>query len=132
MLSFDSVQQTIIQAVSKKAFWAFEVDIDGGQYWSTVTRDYDGNSYSFRIIPESFQGIELNRNRAELGLLSPNTLEFDVTNKDNALSASDYIDASIKVSLIISDYSNERRIRSWEFIVKRVDPHVQSGSQHTV
>ncbi|MFB5622594.1 MAG: hypothetical protein ACE5RH_01235, partial [Nitrosarchaeum sp.] len=151
MLYFDTTKQSIIDAISKKVFWAFDVtpDISGFEfvdeggfefndeagysfegegalyYWSTVSRDYDGNTYDYKIIPESFNGVLLNRNKSELGLHSPNILEFDITNSNNSIAIETFLNAHITLKLVISDYTNERVIRQWEFIVKRVDPKRQ-------
>lgn len=150
MLYFNTTKQNIIDSVSKKVFWAFEIATSGGfgmifedeggslfsdeggmsfegsaggtYYWSTVTRTWSGNNYVFKIIPESFDGVVLNRNKSELNLHSPNILEFDVTNSNNSLSADTFVNAVLTLKLVVNDYTNEEIIRQWEFIIKRVDP----------
>lgn len=126
MFAYSTVKQNIIDSLSKKIFWAFDIVTGGGTYyWAMVTRSYGGQSYTFKIIPESFAGIRLNRGRSELDLQSPSTLEFDVLNPNNALSASTFEGAELVIKLIMSDYTNEAVIRQWRFNVKRVDPKIQ-------
>lgn len=149
MLYFSSIKQAIVNADSKKVFWAFDIvtsaggftfsdeggftfsdeggfsfdDSGGGQYyWSTVSRTWNGNQYSFKVIPESFNGVTLNRNKSELGLHSPNILEFDIVNPNNSISTSIFTNANVTLTLVLSDYTNEEIVRQWNFVVKRVDP----------
>ena len=150
MIYFSTVQQNIVNAISKKVFWAFEITVSGGGmafsdeagmgfddlggmefvddevfYWSTVNRSYGGNTYEFKIIPESFEGVRLNRSKQELNLQTPNILEFDILNPNNVYSTSKFKNASLDLKLIISNYTNEKIIRQWKFVVKRVDHKVQ-------
>lgn len=148
MLHYNTIKQSIINAVSKKVFWAFEITggtasvvfsdeggfsfsdeagyifSKGGEtyYWSTVARTWNGNDYEFKIDPQSFNGVLLSRNKSEFGVHTPNILEFDVINVNNEINPDDLLNAILNLKLIISDYSNEEVIREWEFYVKRIDP----------
>ena len=134
MITFDATQQTIVSAVSKKIFWGFTVVTTGATTyrWSTVTRSYGGNAYTFRIIPDSFNGVELNRNQSEMGLQAPNELTFLVTNPANTLTATDFTDADLLLQLVMSDYTNEAVIRQFRFIVRRAEPQMQALRFHCV
>ena len=127
MINLSATNTAIINATSKRIFWAFDLTLtDATSYnWSTVSYTYSGTPYTFKINPESFGGVELNRGRSELGIQAPSTLTFEVNNAGNTLTAADFKDAELHLKLIMSDYTNESVIRSWRFIVKRAEPKMQ-------
>ena len=92
--TFSANQNTIAASEFKEVSWAIKVvDVAGSpvtHYWSTKDISYGGNSYTFKIIPESFAGITMNRAKSELGIQAPNDLKFEVTNSDSALDESDF------------------------------------------
>jgi len=125
MLDHNSTQQAIVASDYKKVSWLFKVVDSAGPttyYWSTVTRNYGGNSYTFKIIPSSFDSITLNRNKSEINIQAPNDLSFDVSNKDNVLTASNFKNGSVTVYLVISDGTDEEIICTWKFNIKQCEP----------
>jgi len=128
MLSLDATQLAIIASDHKKVSWLFVVTDSAGPTvfrWSTVTRSYDGDDYTFKIIPSSFKGITLNRGKSEISIQAPNDLSFDVLNKDNVLTASNFVDGSVTVYLVVSDGTDEETICTWKFNIKQCDAAYQ-------
>lgn len=128
MLVLNETQQDLVASTYKKASWLFKVIDSAGPTtyrWSTVTRSYDGDDYTFKIIPSSFRGITLNRAKSEIGIQAPNELSFDVPNKDNALTASNFVDGSITLYLVISGGTNEEIICTWKFNIKQCESAYQ-------
>jgi len=127
MLSYDATQNTIAASDHKKISWLFKVVDRAGPttyYWSTIARSYGGNSYTYKIIPESFRGVNLVRGKSELGIQAPNDITFSVTNSGDALTASNFEPSggsygNVTVYLVMDDGSNERTMATWKFIIKQ-------------
>lgn len=131
MLSLDATQLAIVASTYKKVSWLFVVIDSAGPTtyrWSTITKSFDGDDYSFKIIPSSFKGIILNRAKSEIGIQAPNELSFDVSNKDNTLTASDFVNGSVTLYLVISDGTDEEIISTWKLNVKSCDAAYQKLS----
>lgn len=126
MLSLDATQQSILASDSKTFSWLFEVTTTAPAtyYWSTKAKTFDGQAYTFAILPDSFNGITLNRARSEMGLQAPSELSFEVSNEGHSLTASDFNDASVLVKLVISDGTDEEIIAQWLFAAKTVVPSI--------
>ena len=126
MRSFSTAQQTAIEASAKLVTWLFDVTTAAGvtYYWSTKTYDnsdpildhlddpildhlgeaiLSGNTYTFKIPPESFSGFTLARARSEQGVHAPCSLQFAAINASNAMSHAGFIDGTVRLRLIIND-----------------------------
>jgi len=123
MLSLNSTQQTIRDASSKLVSWLFTVTTtDETVYrWATAEKTYGSDTFSAKILPNSFSGIVLNRAKSESGLQTPSIITFKVSNADGNLTADHFIDATVLVQLVVSDYTNEDVLAQWKFKVKRCD-----------
>jgi len=104
-------------------------------YWSTkfyehggLTFDYDpltfgadeivfGNDYTYKVIIDSFDGIEVNSPLSQLGVYAPNTLSFDIDNSDESLVASDFVNSRVLLSLAMESDSTHEVMRQWKYIV---------------
>ena len=129
MLSLDSTQLAIVASADKTISWLFDVTDSAGPtsyYWSTKTRSYGGNSYTTKIIGESFSGVELCRSKSELGIQAPNELMFSVSNAGNTLTAANFEGGSVALKLAVSDGSNEEIICTWKFTIKQCYPVFQT------
>jgi len=123
MITFDSNQRAVVNDI-KSFKWLFEVDKgDTGTvdyYWSTESCSYGGNSYSFKII--NFKGITMQRSLTEYGMFAPNKITLDVSNKDSALSPSDFSSGSVSIKLVATNSSGtEQLLREWSFSIKKVE-----------
>ena len=127
--------------------WLFEVDLsDNGSinhYLSTKKKVYGGNTYSdidggdpFIL---DFSPIKMRHNYADLGIISPDSMNIVISNKGSSLSPATFEGAAITVRLVIKadiksqvtsdvEYSTditaessnigETEIASWGFVVK--------------
>ena len=130
MLSFDATQLAIVASDIKVVSWLFTVIDSTGPTtyrWSTKAIAYGGNTYSFKVIASSFNGITLNGNKSQLGLQAPNKLSFTVTNSGEALTARNFIDGSVQVDLVMNDFTNaDTVIRTLKFNIKKCEPVYQT------
>lgn len=121
MLTLTSDQDALLGAESKKVSWLFTVTVDSVTYeWSTKNYTFGGNNYENRVIPASFNGVELNRSMSEYGILAPSMLLFEVSNDDSSLSAADFGGCDVQLDLVLNDWSDEQIIASWRFTVLSV------------
>lgn len=119
MITLNATQQTILSSDTKRVTWLFEVT-EGvvsptTYYWSTKAYTFGGQSYSFKILPESFRGVTMNRGRAEMGIYGPTDLRFSASNKGNTLVPSDFAGGTVLVKLVVKAGASEAVIRSWKF-----------------
>lgn len=121
MLSLDATQQAVVASARKPEIsWLFEIDtdLDGTpEYrYSTKTKSFGGNSYTFKVL--KFSPITIQRGSSEYGIIAPNKFSFTIDNNDDAITPSDLDGAAVKVRLIIDDGTNgDTEIASWEFEV---------------
>lgn len=103
MQSYSATQNTIAAASSKVVCWLLTVVTTASitYRWSLVVKTFAAQNYTAKIIAGTFSGINLLASESEHGIQAPNTLSFQITNATNALTASDFLDASVKVDLII-------------------------------
>lgn len=121
MLSLDATQLGLVASAYKKVSWLFKVVDSAGPTtyrWGTVARSYGGNTYTFKILPDSIN-LTLNRNRSELGVYAPNTLEFSIHNSGNTLTASNFEDGSVEVYFVLSDGTDEETIFTLRFVIQQ-------------
>ena len=107
--------------------WLFEVTTTAPAtyYWSTKAKTFDSQAYTFKVLPETFAGVTMNRAKSEFNIQAPNTLTFSITNKNNALLSSVFDNGSVLLKLVIGDGTNEEIIRQWLFSIKTVEPGAQ-------
>ena len=128
MLTFDATQTAIAASNYKRVSWLFQITDTAGPtttYWSTRARSWDGNDYSFKILPNSFRGVTMQRDKSEVGIHAPNSLTFSVSNRNNALTASNFVDGYVTLLLVVSDGTNEAEMASWKFYINRCESEYQ-------
>ncbi len=120
MRTFDATQAAIVAASPQKVSWLFTVvSTNPTTYrWATLARSFGGNAYAFKVKPETFSGIQLNRAKSEAGLQVANTVTFDVIDSGNALTASDFPGGTATIDLVMSDGTDEEIILSFKFTIK--------------
>jgi len=95
-------------------------------YWSTksTTDPFgSGQAYTFKVIPDSFNGITINSPLSQYGTHAPNKLSFEITNKANALTASDFEDATIYLKLVLARDPDTAIICDYRYVVDRAHPY---------
>jgi len=125
-VTFNTTQQNIVDSNYKKVSWIFTVTdtSDNVHNWSnTKTVGMKSTAYDFKIT--GFSGISTQRSKSEFGVQAPNTLKFNVINKDNTLAHTDFLNGTVKVELLISDGEDKYIIRTWKFNVKKTEPSYQ-------
>jgi len=118
--TFDATQTAIVAAEAQRASWLFTVvsTIPTTYRWATEVRSYGGNAFEYRVKPETFSGLQFNRAKSEAGLQVANTVSFDVVDPGNTLTASDFVDGTVTVELVMSDQgANETAIVTAKFNV---------------
>lgn len=122
MRTLSATQQALVDGAYKKEIsWLFTVvTVSAVTYrWSTKSKSFGGNTYSAKILPESFQGVTLNRAKSELRIQAPNELTFSVTNSGSTLTASDFAGATVTVNLVMSNATYaDTSVMTWKFRVK--------------
>lgn len=100
MLTDFTLQQTHILDSSAKDFsWLFEVVENGNtHYWSDMPRNYNGNSYTYKV--SSFSPIKLSL--IDGHTVGKNEMKIVLNNPGNALATADYANAAVTVRLIMS------------------------------
>ena len=144
MLALDAIQSAIVASDSKDVKWSFTVfDKNGVGYqfasgplgsvaWATgiswdsgITWD-TGVSLSSILITD-FGGIELRRNSAESGIISPSEVTFTISNANNTLAFLDFKGGSVKIELFLSNATyGEQKIAGWKFRIKTAQPGYQN------
>ena len=125
-VTFNTTQQNIVDSNYKKVSWLFTVtDTSANTHnWSNAkTVGMESTAYAFKIT--GFNGISTQRSKSEFGVQAPNTLKFNVINKDNTLAHTDFLNGSVKVELLISDGTDKYIIRTWKFNIKKTEPSYQ-------
>ncbi|RLA60243.1 MAG: hypothetical protein DRQ89_13110, partial [Epsilonproteobacteria bacterium] len=103
MQSYSADQNTVAASTYKKIYWLFET---GAYRWSTKAVPdsvWDATAYTFKVLPESFDGIKLQRNKTEEDMFAPSTTEFTIHNKGNVLDSADFEGDLVTVRLVVSD-----------------------------
>jgi len=114
---------------STKAFVDSTVDLyfdEDRLYFEEDSLEFGaGQAYSYKIIPSSFNGLTIRSPLSQYGTYAPNILGFEITNSGNSLTASDFVDASVYLKLILSDGSNTEIICRYKYIVEKASSHYQ-------
>ena len=91
----------------------------GSNKWSTAALMSDSDSYTARIVPESFNGVSCRLDIGSSGLIAANDLSFDVTNAAGTLTRANMKDQFCTIRLIIDRVQS----RAWKFIVTDAAEH---------
>lgn len=127
MITFSATQAALIASTSKVVSWLFYVvDKNGKIYcWSTKRVTFDGTLYTFKVI--SFAGVTIARPKTEMGIMSPSTLNFTISNKDSVISADDLEGGNVTLTLGMSNATySDTEILKWKFFIKKADAYYQS------
>ncbi len=126
MLTSPNIAATnIVGADNKKIEFLFTV-IDTNpttHYWSFIDVVVV-NTYESKVIESS--PINLNRTNSENGILGPSGLTFKISNPDNTLLWSDFIDGTVKIEIQMYDSSNNFTARTNRFIIRDCLPGYQT------
>jgi len=95
-----------------KISWLFE--IDETYYWSTKAVTFDSTNYTAKVLPESFNGIQMRWDVSRRGLITPSDLSFEIENTDGALSRSG-LEGEYCTIILVTDGTESRR---WKFYIK--------------
>ena len=92
--------------------WVFECD---GNYW-TFGNDviYGGNTYTSRVVSDSFTGISEKNTDYINKLIAPNTTNFSITGAKIDFTASDFKGEDVLITLLVSG----AKAYAWRFYVK--------------
>jgi len=95
-----------------KISWLFE--IDETYYWSTKAVTFDSTNYTAKVLPESFDGIQMRWDVSRRGLITPSDLSFEIENTDGSLSRSD-LEGEYCTIILVTDGTESRR---WKFYIQ--------------
>jgi hypothetical protein len=95
-----------------KIDWLFEIE---GYKWSTKKTTFSSQTYSAKIIPKSFNGIQMRWDIGGTGLISPSDLDFEVENTDLAISRAQLEGKSCTIKLVIDNLL----ARQWKLKIQR-------------
>lgn len=118
MLPFSAQQSEILAAPAKKVSWLWELTTPGGvRRWSTKEAVWAGKTYEFRVIPDSFAGVRMQRARPDIGTIPSVEIEFRVSNAGNAIKPADLLWSTLTLRLVVSDYSRDEALMTWRMDV---------------
>lgn len=81
-----------------------------------------GNTYTYKILKDSFDGIRVTSPLSQFGIYAPNELNFEITNADSALTASYFKGCRVLLSLAMESDSSYAVMRQWKYVVERAMP----------
>ena len=96
-----------------KISWLFEIDT---YRWSTKTVTYNAVTYTAKVLPDSFDGIQMRWDVSRRGLITPSDLSFEVENTDGLLTRAS-LEGKFCTIILITDGTESRR---WKFKVQAV------------
>ena len=119
MISTTTQQANIIASDRKPVVsWLFTC---AGSHWSTKSYSYGGQSYTFKVNPKSFDGIQISGPKSDLNIICPSGGSFEVFNDDDALSGSTFEGETLTIELVIKAYVSgspvEDSIGTWSMRV---------------
>jgi hypothetical protein len=122
MLSFDDAQLAAVASATKTVSWLFDVTDKylTAYTWSTKAVSFGGTDYTFKIT--SFDGVTLSRPKTEMGIMSPSTMNFSISNKDAAIDHDDLEEGFVTITLVINAVS----IAAWKYLIKKANAAYQS------
>ena len=146
-ITFNTTKQALVDSNYKTIDWLFEITTAANvkYLWSTKADsdlttlnaslsgvwasgiswaagiDFWANTdvYAFKIVPETFSGVTLNRSRSEYGIIAPSEMSFSVGNASASLTAADFIDATLLIRLIVGNGTDDAIIRFFKFNIRR-------------
>lgn len=128
MIEFVGDKATLLAASNKIVSWLFYVQDKGAvnsYYWSTKAVTFDGQPYLFKVT--SFSGVTIARPKSEMGLMSPSTLNFTISNKDAAIVADELEGGYVTLTLGMSNSDiTDQVMLYWKFFIKKADYAYQS------
>ncbi|MFX0201873.1 MAG: hypothetical protein ACFFCW_37665, partial [Candidatus Hodarchaeota archaeon] len=81
-----------------------------------------GSDYTYKVTKDSFDGVGLFAPLNEYGIYAPNILSFAIDNADDSLTASDFENSRILLSLAMESDNVHEVMRQWKFVVEHADP----------
>jgi len=94
-----------------KISWLFEID---AYRWSTKTVTYNAVNYTAKVLPDSFDGIQMRWDVSRRGLITPSDLSFEVENTDGLLTRAS-LEGKFCTIILITDGTESRR---WRFKIQ--------------
>jgi hypothetical protein len=94
-----------------KVSWLFDI---GSYHWSTKAVTHSAVSYTAKVLPDSFDGIQMRWDVSRRGLITPSDLSFEVENTDGTLSRSS-LEGQYCTIILITDGTESRR---WKFKIQ--------------
>lgn len=135
MLSHTTGQQQIVANKTKRAWWLFRIvdtNVPSTYFCTTVkSKTYGGNTYTFKIIADSFRGIGLSAAKSEVGIQAPNEVTFEMSDPGNALASSDFRGGSVTIYNIISVSSSQDVIGTWKFHTELCERQMRQSLKFT-
>lgn len=133
MIEFTPAQSDLVISTSKIVSWLFNVEDKNGVTedkngvpfkWSTKNVTFDGTTYTFKVT--SFAGVTIARPKTEMGIMSPSTLNFTISNKDHVISVDDLEGGNVTLILGMSNAAyTDTEILTWKFFIKKADAYYQ-------
>ena len=102
------------KATTKSGLLYFDTDALAFDADSLTFGD-ETQTYDFKIIPTSFKGLPFQNPLPQHGTYAGNTLNIQVTNKDNTYTAGDFLDATVLISLVMSNATYTEVMRQAKF-----------------
>lgn len=103
MRSLSVLQSEILDSNVKNGFVLVEITLDGSEsvdyYYSNQAKTFNGQAYTFKVT--NVDPITLRAGNPELGTLPKNSTRITLTNKDNTLTASSFIDAYVEIKILL-------------------------------
>ena len=132
MRNFNATQLAIITQNAEISWLMTFVTTGATTYrWSLKEKIYGGNTYTARIISDSFNGFGMNFGSTGIGIAAPNDFTMSAINEygaaDEILDPSDFDDANLSINLVMRGISGvEASIAEWDFKVKLAVPDKQT------
>lgn len=125
MITFDANQQRVVDSTYLEVDWLFKITDSNSviYYWSTKKTSVVRQTYTYRII--DFRGITINRRNSGSGIQSPGYLTFTASNKNNSLTASDFIGGIVELTLRGTDSTGTEDLITWKFDIRKAEPAYQ-------
>lgn len=126
MKDFTVAQEALLYSNSKNISWLFNVSAVGvDYYWSTKNVTFDGQAYTFKVI--DFNGLTLARPKTEMGIMSPSSLSFTISNRSSLIDPDNLEEGFVTLILIMSDGTNAAiEMMRWKFLIKKAKGAYQS------
>lgn len=143
MLNLSATQAAMVAKASKHAIWVIYVYDKNGVGYACATASLNAISWMVSsswdsglqwntsdelstIVITGFSGIDLRRDSPESSVISPSEISFNISNKNNALTFSDFNGGEVLVQLVISDLVSDILSASWRFNIKSAEPGYQN------